>query len=374
MRNKLTLVVLVALVAGAGTWFAWRALRHPRDTVTLQVRNLPLADVAAKIFSQTGKRLNIDPKLEAKISFDVKDMPLSQVLDILADQAAARWSRTFAVYDTKDSLNRLEGFLHGESSMADAGWTNLAPRFAKIDFTPPDMNDPNARRIVIPANGSSEGNGPLTDADIKKLMEGMSVSTNGKVVFKTDDVTTDSPGALPGGGGVVIRRGPPGAGGPGGPGRRVMKRVVMGPDGIANTTTTTMDGSGNVSVMKIGSDGKVLEEDQWSRDRLVINQPLCSLLSDAIPDKATTDTADATAKKVHSKYTVYYSLEKPPTGWISPGSQNFPQIGKGNGTNNAAGALNAAMRDNLAGGLGRLTPEQQVQRARQMQDQKSGSK
>ena len=132
MRNKLAVIVLVALVAAAGVVFARRILNNNHDAVTLQVRNMPLAEVVGKIYAQTGARITLDPKLEAKISLSVKDMPLPKVLELLADQSAGRWSRTFAVYNVKDSLGRLEPALRGDSTLVDAGWTNLAPRFAKI--------------------------------------------------------------------------------------------------------------------------------------------------------------------------------------------------------------------------------------------------
>src|SRR5579863_9072998 len=142
MRNKIAVIMLVSLVATAGVLFGRRILNNKHDTVTLQVRNMPLAEVVGKIYAQTGARITLDPKLEAKISLNVKDMPLPKVLELLADQSAGRWSRTFAVYNVKDSLGRLEPALRGDSTLVDAGWTNLAPCFAKFELPPPDPNDP----------------------------------------------------------------------------------------------------------------------------------------------------------------------------------------------------------------------------------------
>src|SRR5579859_403357 len=238
MRNKIAVIVLVALVATAGVLFGRRILNNNHDTVTLQVRNMPLAEVAGKIYSQTGTKVNVDPKLDAKISLDVKDTPVAKVLDMLADQSAGRWSRTFAVYDNKESLSRLESALRGDSTIADAGWTNLAPRFAKVDFTPPDPNDPNAARIVIPGpdgGGVNVGGQQLSDEDIKKLVQ--NAGGKGRVMINTEDVAADSPNPPPSGGAsFVVRGAPPGSGGPGSPGKRVMRRMVMGADGTVSTT------------------------------------------------------------------------------------------------------------------------------------------
>lgn len=365
MRNKIAVTVLVALLATAAVVFGRRLLRNNHDLVTLNVRNLPIAEVSARIYSQTGVKLNVDPKLDAKVTLNVQDMPLPKVLDMLADQSAGRWSRTFAVYVSKESLGRLEGALLGETSLADAGWTNLAPRFASVDFTPPDPNDPNAPHVFLPgSDGAQAGGQAFSQDDIKKLMQGN--GTNGRLVVNSVDVVSDS--SKPSGeGGVVVRRSGPF--GPGGPGRRVMKRVVMGPDGTASTTTTAVDPGGNVSVMKVGPDGKVVEEDNWSRDRLVMNRPLVPQLGGAIPDKATLETAAASAKRVHGHYAIYYTLDKPPAGWISPGSQSLPPPGPGQDGKFDPARLGNELRNNMGGGIGRLTPEQQVQRARQMRDQ-----
>lgn len=362
MRNKIAVTVLVALLATAAVLFGRRLLRNDHDLVTLNVRNLPIAEVSSKIYSQTGIKLNVDSKLDAKVTLNVQDMPLPRVLDILADQSAGRWSRTFAVYDSRESLGRLEGALLGETSLIDAGWTNLAPRFAKVDFTPPDPNDPNAPHVFLPGPDGAQASGqPLSDEGLKKLLQAH--GGKGGFVVNTEDVSADSP-APPPGGGLTLRRS-----GPGGSGGRVMKRMVMRPDGTASVTTTSIDANGNVSVAKSGTDGDVVQLDQWSRDRLVMNQPLVPQLGDAIPAKATRETADASAKKVHGHYAIYYTLDKPPAGWISPGSQSLPPPGPGQDGKFDPAKLGNELRNNMGGGIGRLTPEQQVQRARQMRDQ-----
>ena len=148
----------------------------------------------------------------------------------------------------------------------------------------------------------------------------------------------------------------------------------MGADGTVSTTTTSTDANGNVSVTQVGPDGKVVSEDQWSRDRLVMNLPLFPRLGDAVPEKATLETADATAKKVSGHYAIYYTLDKPPAGWMAPSSQAFPQMQASHGTNFNPNTIGNELRNNMGGGIGRLTPEQQVQRARQMRDQQTAPK
>ena len=102
--------------------------------------------------------------------------------------------------------------------------------------------------------------------------------------------------------------------------------------------------------------------------------PLSDRLGDAIPEKATRESAEQAAAKVHGKYACYYALEKPPLGGgFGPGSGSARFFHKG-GTNNPMEALEAEQKANMLGGLGKLSPEQQVQRARQMQEAKESSK
>ena len=159
-------------------------------------------------------------------------MPLTNVLDSLAEQSGARWGKTHAVYDSESALTRLEGVFGGGSSLDAAGWTNLAPRFAKTEM--PDINlaggGSGPRRMIVNSPDGSPGGaaGRLQgDPDSQKVSPGAGFTLD------TEDVS-----AGPGPGVKVMRRGGPGQA-DGQPQKRVMVRVMKGSGGTTTTTTTT---------------------------------------------------------------------------------------------------------------------------------------
>ncbi len=360
---------------GRGVWLA----RH--DFITLHVRNAPLAEVSNKIAHQIRDHLQIDPKLDGKVTLDCNNLPLTNVLAQIAEQVGARWSRTYAVYDSPASLGQFESTLQGGTSLEAAGWTNLAPQFAKsepVDFSKLAAAGGGPGRVVL---RDDKGGAVIENpAELQKLLKDQ--LPPGAVVLNTDDVNI-APGDAPKGA-FVIRRGGPGPG-PGGHGgdmdhvqKRVMVRMAKGADGTISSTTTTStvsDADGeHVTVTKTGPDGAVIEEDHWSQERLAMVTRLSPQLGDEIPTKASRQTAQAAAAKVHGQYATYYSLEKPPIGGMMTMRLDLPQ-GKGrNGTNDPMAAMQAESKRNELGGIGKLTPEQQVLRARQMREMQGPAK
>jgi hypothetical protein len=367
----LKLVVVVGLVV-AGSWFGRTLWAAHHDLVTLHVRNVPLAEVARTIAGQVHQKINVDPKLDAKVTLDVKRLPLTNVLDLLAEQSGARWGKTHAVYDSESALGRLEGALGGSTTLEAAGWTNVAPRFAKLDLPPMDFagGGSGPRRMIVNGPDGSPGvtgGQPMGSADVQRFPP--ADVKGGAVTVDTEDVSAGThPGVR------VVRGGGPGPIG-GEPNHRVTVRVMKGPGGTTTTTTTTMEGDAErVNVTRSSPDGVVLQQDDWSRERLVMVTPLSERLGDAIPGKATRETAEQAAAKVHGRYTCYYALEKPPLGGDFRAVGEPPKFfGKG-GTNDPMAAMEAERKANMFGGLGKLSPEQQVQRARQLRETQDLSK
>jgi hypothetical protein len=122
----------VAAMAVVGLWFGRLAWRAHNNLVTLQVRNMPLAEVVKSLERQTWEKIRFDKKLGAKITLNVKDAPLEKILDLVADRAGARWQKTFAVGAAQGAMAKLEAVLEGEAKLNEAGWTNLAPKFAEL--------------------------------------------------------------------------------------------------------------------------------------------------------------------------------------------------------------------------------------------------
>jgi hypothetical protein len=400
MKTGHILLVTGLIVAAAGVWFGRQMWAAHHGLVTLHVRNMPLAEAVRTIAKQINQQIRVDPRLDAKVTLDVTRVPLTQVLDSLADQAGARWGKTYAVYHSERSLGRLERVLKGASTLDAEGWTNLAPQYAKADMPMiPDLGDSGGGRRVVINGGPGSPNGQAisiqNEADMQKFLQehlsgqDVSIQTNGDLQktlqdlkksgafvvnseyrTNTEDVNVTT---APGGVKKVVRMGGPGDIGAQ-PMRAVRVRVSKGPNGTT-TTTTTLDGNGEqVSVTKSGADGVIEKQEDWSRERLVMETPLTDQLGSAIPTQANPETAAQTAQKVKGKYTTYYALEKPPIGgdfriFGLPGLTR----GKG-GSNDPAGTADALLKQGMMGGLGSLTPEQQVQRARQMRAVEDTSK
>jgi len=156
MKTKYLLLGIGALLAAVACWggrVAWQ-MRH--QLVTLDVRNMPLDDVLRKVERQTWEKLRAEQNLDARITLHVKNKPLSYVLDRLAEQAGARWSTLYAVYNSPAALKALDTSLRGDSKIESAGWTKVAPKPPSMDEMPPA-----AAQIVGPKGipGGSGGAG-----------------------------------------------------------------------------------------------------------------------------------------------------------------------------------------------------------------------
>src|SRR5438874_5806736 len=127
MKTKYVWLMAAAIIAAGGAWGGRLAWRAHRQIVSLHVRNMPLAEVLRKIESQTWKRIDAENGFDARISLNLRDKPLSYVLDRVAEQAGAQWSTIYAVYDSKRSVVSLESALKGDGKLEPAGWTKIAP-------------------------------------------------------------------------------------------------------------------------------------------------------------------------------------------------------------------------------------------------------
>jgi len=162
MKTKYLLLGVGALLA-AGTILGGRAvwkIRH--QLVTLDVRNMPLAEVLRKVERQTWKKIRAEQNLDARITLRVKNKPLSYVLDRLGEQAGARWSTLYAVYNSPAAVRSLDASLRGDSKVETAGWTKVAPKAPAMDEMPSEA----AGQLMRAAAAS---NGPLP-AGARRMM------------------------------------------------------------------------------------------------------------------------------------------------------------------------------------------------------------
>src|SRR5208283_3585815 len=103
--------VALAAMAVATIWFGRLAWRAHHNLVTLNARNMPLAEVVSALERQTWEKIRFDKSMSARITLNVKDAPLGQVLDLVAERAGARWQKTFAVGASDSAMKKLESVL-----------------------------------------------------------------------------------------------------------------------------------------------------------------------------------------------------------------------------------------------------------------------
>jgi len=162
MKTRYLLFGIVALLAAGTIWGGRAAWRIHHQLVTLDVRNMPLAEALKKVERQTWKRIRAENDLDTRITLHVKNKPLSYVLDRLGEQAGARWSTLYAVYKSPAAVMALDTSLRGDSKIESAGWTKVAPIAPAMDEMPSETAD----QIVRAAGAAS---GPLP-AGARRMM------------------------------------------------------------------------------------------------------------------------------------------------------------------------------------------------------------
>ena len=143
MKTKHLFVMLAALLAAGGVWFARAAWRAHRQLVTLDIPNATLAVVLRKIERQVWVKIRTEESLAGvHVKVHARDTPLPEVLDQLAAQAGARWNTLYAVYRNKRALKALDSSLRGDGKLDQAGWTKIAPNLAALADSKPGQAGP----------------------------------------------------------------------------------------------------------------------------------------------------------------------------------------------------------------------------------------
>jgi len=137
MKTKYLLLGTVALLTATAALGGRAIWRISHQLVTLDVRNMPLAEVLKKVERQTWKKIRAEKNLDTRITLHVKNKPLSYVLDRLGEQAGARWTTLYAVYNSPAAVKSLDTSLRGDSKIESAGWTKVAPKPPPMDEMPP---------------------------------------------------------------------------------------------------------------------------------------------------------------------------------------------------------------------------------------------
>src|SRR5690349_11010506 len=97
-------IFLTSLILAAALWGAYRAYRAHANLVSLSVRNMEIRRVVSKLEWQTWERIIVSKDVGGKVTLQVRDVPLDEVLNIIGLQTDSRWTRLYPLYSTKKSL------------------------------------------------------------------------------------------------------------------------------------------------------------------------------------------------------------------------------------------------------------------------------
>ena len=118
-------IILAALVLAAVVWGAYRAYRAHSNLVTLTVRNMDVQRVVSKLEWQTWEKIVLSKAVVGKVTLQVHNVPLDEVLNIVGLQTDSRWTRLYPLYSTRKSLATFQRVLQGNVPPAGNGWSGL---------------------------------------------------------------------------------------------------------------------------------------------------------------------------------------------------------------------------------------------------------
>lgn len=120
-RNLVRGVSLVLAIGLVG--FAWMWRRAATDRVTLNVRDAPVAEVVDSLQRQTWEPILLRPGQTKTITLSIKNVPLTDALDLAAHQAECSWTHLYALHRSPTATDTLKNALEQGNSTT---WANLA--------------------------------------------------------------------------------------------------------------------------------------------------------------------------------------------------------------------------------------------------------
>ena len=131
METRTKLLWILAILAGVGLFYGTQAaVRAHRNLVTLNVRNMDVRRVVKKVERQTWESVLMGKDVQGKVTLNVRNAPLSAVLNLVASQVSARSSHVYPIYRAKSALKELQTLLQRESGELALAkhWTNFSFR------------------------------------------------------------------------------------------------------------------------------------------------------------------------------------------------------------------------------------------------------
>ena len=129
MKTKL-LILAAILTALVGVWVGKVAWRASHDLVTLDVRDMDVRKVVKKIERQTWETILLPSDLQGKVTLNVRNAPLTEILEMVAGQVSARSSHVIPIYRTKKALRQLHSLVERPTTnqVRSEVWTNFFAR------------------------------------------------------------------------------------------------------------------------------------------------------------------------------------------------------------------------------------------------------
>ena len=118
-------ICLMASVAALVLWGGYRAYRAHYNLVTLDVRNMELRRVVSKLEWQTWEHIVVNNNVGGRVTLNVHNVPLEEVLNIVGLQTDSKWTRLYPLYLGKKSLTAFNQVLQGNVAPAGNGWLAL---------------------------------------------------------------------------------------------------------------------------------------------------------------------------------------------------------------------------------------------------------
>src|SRR5438045_3424361 len=116
---------LLASVTAIVLWGGYRAYRAHPNLVTLNVRTMDIRRVWSKPQWQTWERIVVNKNVGGKVTLNVRNVPLDEVLNIVGLQTDSRWTRLYPIYSTRKSLTAFNQVLLGNLPAVGNGWLAL---------------------------------------------------------------------------------------------------------------------------------------------------------------------------------------------------------------------------------------------------------
>lgn len=126
MQRILFRILPFAILVAAAGW-VWLARRAASDLITLHAHDMELADVIRELEIQSWETILTRPGTAGRITLEVQNTPLTEVLERIAGQLQGRWSRVYALNSSAGSYRALRTAL-AEGHPTIPGWSRLNDR------------------------------------------------------------------------------------------------------------------------------------------------------------------------------------------------------------------------------------------------------